>query len=97
MAHGSGVAYIGMVICRQRPETASGTVFFTLEDETGYVNLIVWKRQYQKLRSILVTASILGVRGNLQSDGSTVHLVVADAWKPSLPEQTVTQRSRDFR
>lgn len=97
MPHGTGIAYIGMVICRQRPETASGTVFFTLEDETGYVNLIVWKRQYQELRPILVTASILGVRGVLQSDGSTVHLVVTDAWKPSLPERAAAQRSRDFR
>ncbi len=95
--HGTGVAYIGMVICRQRPETASGTVFMTLEDETGYVNLIVWPKCYQRLRSVLVTASILGVRGNLQSDGSTVHLVVADAWKPKLPERAATPRSRDFR
>lgn len=96
MPNGAGVAYIGMVICRQRPETASGTVFFTLEDETGYVNLIVWPQRYKALRSILVTASILGVRGNLQSDGSTVHLIVADAWNPKMPERTVVQRSRDF-
>jgi error-prone DNA polymerase len=96
MPHGAGVAYVGMVICRQRPETASGTVFFTLEDETGYVNLIVWKSRYARLRSVLVTASVLGVRGNLQSDGSVVHLIVADVWKPRLPENAAVQRSRDF-
>lgn len=96
MSDGASVAYIGLVICRQRPGTASGTVFLTLEDETGYVNLIVWPRRYEKLRPILITTSVLGVRGKLQSDGATVHLVVADAWRPALPEHSAAPHSRDF-
>ncbi len=94
---GVTVSYVGMVICRQRPSTAGGTVFMTLEDEMGFVNLIIWRRTYDKMRPVLLTASILGVRGKIQNSEGVVHLVVDSVWKPDLPYQSVDSGSRDFR
>ncbi len=94
---GDSISYVGMVICRQRPSTARGTVFMTLEDETGFVNLIVWRRRYDQLRSVLLTTTILGVRGTLQKSDGVVHLVVDMVWKPRLPCPHGIVESRDFR
>lgn len=95
---GTVVSYVGMVICRQRPETAGGTVFFTLEDETGLANLIVWQRRYQELKHVLAGNAIVAVGGVLQvADGGVTHLVVDRAWLPELPREPVRVESRDFR
>jgi error-prone DNA polymerase len=96
IAHGSRVSVVGMVICRQRPSTAGGTVFMTLEDETGFVNLVVWNSRFLELRSTLLTASFLGVRGTVQNAEGVVHLVVEDVWNAQLPHETVSVESRDF-
>ncbi|MFW5826832.1 MAG: error-prone DNA polymerase [Alkalispirochaeta sp.] len=96
IAHGSRVSVVGMVICRQRPSTAGGTVFMTLEDETGFVNLVVWNSRFLALRSTLLTASFLGVRGTVQNAEGVVHLVVEDVWNAQLPHETVSVESRDF-
>lgn len=99
LAHGNDgeiVSYIGMVICRQRPDTAGGTVFMTLEDETGFVNLVIWQDRFETLRTVLITSSILGVRGTVQRAEGVVHLVVRDAWHAALPAQSVATGSRDF-
>lgn len=63
---GGMVEVAGMVICRQRPATASGVVFLTLEDEAGFVNLVVYARVYEALRHVLGTQSLLHVRGKLE-------------------------------
>src|SRR5208283_2219574 len=55
--HGERVSTAGMVICRQRPGTASGVVFVTMEDETGFVNLILWAKTFEKMRHVATTAS----------------------------------------
>jgi error-prone DNA polymerase len=94
---GITASYVGMVICRQRPSTARGTVFMTLEDETGFVNLIIWRRRYDSMRPVLLTASILGVRGKIQQSEGAVHLVVDSVWKPDLPHRSANSGSRDFR
>ncbi|MFP4210052.1 MAG: error-prone DNA polymerase [Alkalispirochaeta sp.] len=94
--HDDRISYIGMVICRQRPSTASGTVFMTLEDETGFVNLIIWKKRYEEMRPVLLTASFLGVRGAIQNSDGVVHLIVESVWHPELPRRPVTPGSRDF-
>jgi error-prone DNA polymerase len=96
MPHGSQVAVVGMVICRQRPSTAGGTVFMTLEDETGFVNLVVWNSRFVELRGTLLTASFLGVRGTVQSAEGVVHLIVEDVWHARLPHEAVSVESRDF-
>jgi len=94
--HDRRISCIGMVICRQRPSTASGTVFMTLEDETGFVNLIIWKKRYEQMRPVLLTASFLGVRGTIQKRDGVVHLIVETVWHPELPRRPVTPGSRDF-
>ena len=60
MQDGRRVSYTGLVICRQRPGTASGVVFMTLEDEAGFVNLVVWPKVFQRYRPIILTTSFLG-------------------------------------
>lgn len=62
---GKKVQVAGMVICRQRPMTASGVVFMTLEDEFGFINLVLWQRTFQKLRRVATTESMLIVSGKV--------------------------------
>lgn len=71
------IAVAGLSICRQRPGSAKGTVFVTLEDETGVVNLIVWPHTFQAFRKEILRSSLLYAEGVLQKDGMVVH-VLAD-------------------
>ena len=95
MRDGDRARYAGIVICRQRPGTASGVVFMTLEDETGFVNLVLWPDVFEKFAVIGRTRSFLGVTGRIQSHDSVVHLVVEELWKPALNADPELQ-SRDF-
>lgn len=76
---GRHVAACGIVTVRQQPQTAKGTIFVTLEDETGPVNVIVWKHVREKQRDVLLQARLLGVYGQWQRDvdsgGEVRHLV----------------------
>lgn len=65
----------GLVITRQRPGTASGVVFLTLEDETGVSNIVIWRRVYEKFRRIVMGGRLLRVTGLLQREGIVVHLI----------------------
>ena len=65
----------GLVTHRQRPETASGVMFVTLEDDTGTVNVIVWPRVVDRQRRPLLAATLLTVYGVWQREGSVCHLV----------------------
>ncbi len=65
----------GLVIARQRPGTAKGVIFATLEDETGVANIIVWSKVYEKYRRIVLTARLLLVRGRVQREGLVIHLL----------------------
>ncbi len=96
LRHNSMIRYVGMVICRQRPDTAAGTVFLTLEDETGFVNLIVWPDRFERLRTVLLTGSFLGVSGKLQVEQTVIHIVVESAWHPDLASNAAGLPSRDF-
>ncbi len=96
MPDGRIVSYVGLVICRQRPATASGTLFMTLEDETGFVNLIIWKTVYERYRTLLLTTPLLGARGKLHSQEGTLHVMVEEMWKPRLNHEPTTVHSRDF-
>jgi error-prone DNA polymerase len=73
--HGSIVQVAGLVTCRQRPDTASGVIFVTLEDETGCVNVVVWSGVAERQRAELLGARLLGVRGAIERDGDVVHVV----------------------
>ena len=65
----------GIVTCRQRPATASGVMFVTLEDETGYVNLVVWNSIADEQRKPLLGSRLLGVFGKVQKQGLVVHVI----------------------
>ncbi|WP_376873439.1 error-prone DNA polymerase [Albirhodobacter sp. R86504] len=65
----------GLVITRQRPGTASGVVFLTLEDETGVSNIVVWPKVYEQFRRIVMGGRLLRVTGRLQREGTVVHLI----------------------
>ncbi|MFT6452999.1 MAG: error-prone DNA polymerase [Halocynthiibacter sp.] len=65
----------GLVITRQRPGTASGVVFLTLEDETGVSNVVVWPKVYEQFRRVVMGGRLLRVTGYLQREGIVVHLI----------------------
>ena len=69
------VAVAGLSICRQRPGSAKGTVFITLEDETGVANLIAWPRTFQAFRKPILRASLLYAEGIVQKDGIVIHIL----------------------
>ncbi len=95
-AHGERVDYVGMVICRQRPGTASGVTFFTLEDETGFVNVVVWKNVFERHAIVAKTAPLLGVSGEIQRADGVTHLIAQSLWLPDVALADPTSRSRDF-
>ena len=74
---GQGVRTAGLVLVRQRPGSAKGVMFITLEDETGPSNLIVWPSLLERFRRVVFTASMMGVEGKLQREGEVIH-VIAD-------------------
>lgn len=73
--HGQWIRTAGLVTCRQRPSTASGVLFVTLEDETGYVNLVVWSHLVEANRRALLGSRLLGVAGAVQKQGIVVHVI----------------------
>jgi error-prone DNA polymerase len=75
LPHGQWVRTAGLVLVRQRPGSAGGVTFLTLEDETGQLNLIVWKNIGERFRRPLVEAGLLEVQGTLQREGQVLHLV----------------------
>jgi DNA polymerase III alpha subunit len=65
----------GLVLLRQRPGTAHGVIFVTLEDETGTVNVIVWKAVYEQFRRAVIAGRLLRVTGRLQCEGPITHVI----------------------
>jgi error-prone DNA polymerase len=86
----------GLVTCRQRPGTASGVVFITLEDETGVTNVIVHSQLVERQRREVLTARLLGVYGVMQREGSVVHLVAKRLVDRSELLGRLDVASRDF-
>jgi error-prone DNA polymerase len=93
---GRRLSYAGLVISRQRPGTARGVVFMTLEDETGFVNCVVWAQVFEKYRTVILSNAVLGVSGKLQSQEGVVHVVVESCWRPRLSRLPASKESRDF-
>jgi error-prone DNA polymerase len=96
MPDGKRIRYAGLVICRQRPGTAGGVVFMTLEDETGFVNIVLWEKVFQKYATLAKTARFLGITGKLQVENEVVHLVAEELWAPRLRGEPASVPSRDF-
>jgi error-prone DNA polymerase len=73
--NGQFIRTAGLVTCRQRPATASGVIFVTLEDEEGHVNLIVWNDLAERQRRELLASRLLVVHGEVQKEGRVVHVL----------------------
>jgi error-prone DNA polymerase len=93
---GRVVRTAGLVVTRQRPASANTVTFVTLEDETGYVNLVVWKRVAERQRTVLLGARLLGVMGEVQRESGVTHLVATRLQDYSPLLGGLVTRSRDF-
>ena len=96
MKNGVYIHYAGLVICRQRPGTAGGVVFMTLEDETGFVNVVIWESVFQRYSVLAKTVSFLGITGTLQVEDIVVHLIAKKLWEPRWELKPTAAPSRDF-
>ncbi len=72
------VAVAGLVILRQRPGTAKGVIFITLEDETGIVNVVVWRKIYERFRRAVISGRLLRVTGRMQRAHSVTHVIAEE-------------------
>jgi error-prone DNA polymerase len=73
---GRWIELAGIVLVRQKPGSAKGVMFITLEDETNVANLVVWTNVFERYRRIVLGASMIGVRGQVQREGEVIHVVV---------------------
>ncbi len=80
IAHGRRVKVAGLVITRQRPGTASGVIFITLEDETGHANLIVWPKIFERFRQTTLRSTLMGIEGPVQREGEVIHVLAERLW-----------------
>ncbi|WP_317215940.1 error-prone DNA polymerase [Gluconobacter sp. GP1] len=95
---GRRIQLTGLVLMRQRPGTANGTMFVTIEDETGTANLIVWKDVQEKYRRPLLASRLLACKGRLQKEGDVIHVVVLSLEdRTPLLQGSELLKARDFR
>jgi error-prone DNA polymerase len=95
--HGQRVRTGGLVITRQRPGSAHDVTFITLEDESGHVNLVVWKALAERQRAVMLGARLLGVYGEVQREGEVVHVIARRLYDHSALLGDLVASSRDFR
>ena len=76
LPHGASLSMAGIVLVRQRPGSARGVCFVTLEDETGVANLVIWEKTFLAFRKEIMSARLLEVRGQLQRADGVTHIVV---------------------
>ena len=97
--HQQIVQVAGLVTCRQRPGTAGGVTFITLEDETGMVNVVVWQATARAQRQAYLTAKLLKVVGTVEIHGDVIHVIAGrlEDGAPLLAQLEMEgKRSRDF-
>jgi error-prone DNA polymerase len=102
--NGRRVRVAGLVLIRQRPGTAKGVTFLTLEDETGIANLVVWRDRFEAERRTVMTSRFLFVEGKVQCESDVIHVVAErfedlSSWLGDLrgdAADALLQKSRDF-
>ena len=94
---GTMVQVAGLVVTRQRPSSAKQVTFVTLEDETGSINLIIWKKVAENQQQTLAGATLLGASGVIQREGEVLHLIAKRLFDYTAMLGNLTTRSRDFR
>lgn len=99
LPNGHHVQYCGIVTLRQQPDTANGTIFVSLEDETGVVQVICWKILRERQRNELLRARLLAVRGVWQREGEVRNLIAGhlEDLSPLLGRLADSATNRDFR
>jgi DNA polymerase III alpha subunit/intein/homing endonuclease len=97
MPNGAHTCSAGLVITRQRPSSAAGVTFVTVEDESGYLNLIVWERLAARAHKTLVGAALLGFKGTVQKEYDVVHVIAERLYDHSFLLGGFATSSRDFR
>ena len=86
------------MVTRQRPGSANGVIFITLEDETGNANLIVWPKTFERFRRVVLQSTMIGVEGPVQRDGIVVHVLAERLVSPRPPARPPDcRRGRDQR
>ena len=91
------VRIAGLVTCRQRPGSAAGVVFLTLEDETGNSNVVVWKRTQQQFRQALMSGQLLLVKGIVETKQNVTHVIAGALYDYTSELDSLRVSSRDFR
>ena len=95
MKDGAGVDVAGLVLVRQRPGSAKGVVFMTLEDETGVANVVVWPKMLERYRKVVMTARLILVRGRIQRHEDIIHVVATRLDDASHLLATLTEEALD--
>ncbi len=95
--HGRYVQVAGIVTGRQRPGSASGVLFLTLEDETNNVNVVIWTRVLEQFRAAVVQGRLLKIKGVMEREASVIHVIAGHVEDLSDHLQQFSLRSRDFR
>ncbi len=93
---GRRVTVPGIVLVRQKPGSAKGVMFITIEDETGIANLVLWPSLFEKQRRLVLSAGMLACRGRVQRDGTVIHVVVEHLTDLSQELRSVGNRSAPF-
>jgi error-prone DNA polymerase len=93
---GARATVAGVILVRQRPGSASGVVFITIEDETGHANLIVWPPVFERQRMLVMSASMIACRGKVQKEGEVIHVVADHLTDLSALLASVGQRDDGF-
>ncbi|MBB3890573.1 error-prone DNA polymerase [Phenylobacterium haematophilum] len=93
---GRPVRTAGLVLVRQRPGSAKGVMFITVEDETGVANLVIWTTVFEAQRAAVLGASMLGVQGRIQREGDVIHIVAAKLFDLSGQLAGIGQREAAF-
>ncbi|MEO1192029.1 MAG: error-prone DNA polymerase [Pseudomonadota bacterium] len=96
LPNGKRLTLAGLVLVRQRPGSAKGVIFATLEDETGVANVVVWPDVFERHRRIILQASLLKVTGRLQKEGEVIHLVAETLEDLSRRLESLEARARDI-
>ncbi|MGB5324471.1 MAG: error-prone DNA polymerase [Pseudomonadales bacterium] len=96
LAHKRYAMVAGIVTGRQRPGTASGVIFLTLEDETGNINVVIWKQRQQQFREVLLKSKLLLVKGVVEKNGPVIHVIAGQLQDLSERLEGYRLPSRDF-
>ena len=94
--NGARITVAGLVLVRQRPGTAKGVIFITLEDETGISNIIVWRKMYERFRRAVIAGRALKVTGRVQRESGVTHVIAEqiEDISPMLDELIRPQKPR---